>query len=253
MSKTLVRVIPLLQINSRQLVKTVRFQKPRYIGDPINAIKLFNDKGVDELMIVDISRQNGLEPDFEFIQDLASECFMPVCYGGGLTTPSQVEKVFSSGIEKILIGSMAYMNNNFITELANSYGSQSIVASCDYKRKFLGQKRVFIEGGRKEVSDDPISYTKMLADQGAGEIILRSIDRDGEYIGFDLETLRQVSSNVSIPIVASCGAGSTSDLLDAIKLGGASAVAASSLFVFFGKHRGVLINIPDIEEVRNAV
>lgn len=247
------RIIPILQIDSRKLVKTKQFKNPKYIGDPLNAIKIFNDKGVDELMIIDIGKTKDGSPDFEFISDLVSECFMPISYGGGICNMHQAERVFNLGIEKLVINSAAIMNPKFVCELAYSFGSQAIAVSCDYKRTLFHGLNVYSKGGQTNTRMDPIKFCKSVTDNGAGEIILRSIERDGMYSGYDLPTLKLVTKGVSVPVVASCGAGSEEDMVVALNEGGAAAVSAASMFVYYGKHRGVLINTPNFDGVRNAI
>lgn len=248
------RVIPCLLIKNLGLVKTVRFSKPKYLGDPINAVRIFNEKEVDELVILDIAAtEENREPDYKALADIASECFMPLGYGGGVRDVRQIERLFKLGIEKVCINTQAALNPNLVKESARLFGSQSIISSIDVKRKFGGKYEVLIKGGRTGTKTDPVAMAKRMEDMGAGEIFLNSIDRDGTMEGYDLDLIRRVSEAVSIPVVACGGAGSVDDIGKAIKQGQASAAAAGSLFVFQGKHRAVLINFPAPDDLNRVL
>ena len=240
------RVIPCLLLKGSGLVKTIKFKDPTYLGDPRNTIKIFNEKEVDELVLLDIiATKEKREPNFDLISEITDECFMPLGYGGGIRKLHQMEKLFKLGVEKVIVNSYAAENPDFITETAEVFGSQSIVVSIDVKRGLMGKLNVRTEAGKKNIRVHPVEYAKQMENAGAGEILLNSIDRDGTMAGFDLETIQQVSEAVNIPVVACGGAGSVEDLGRAINNAGASAVAAGSLFVFQGKHRAVLINFPE--------
>ena len=243
------RIIPLLLLKNQGLVKTVKFKNPTYIGDPINAVRIFNDKEVDELVFLDITATvEQRPPPFDLIAKIASECFMPFCYGGGICTVDHVTQLFSLGVEKVALNTVAARNAKFVREIAAIAGSQSIVVSIDVKRNWFGQYRVIIESGTRSTGRDPVEFAKEIEQAGAGEILLNSINRDGTMTGYDVELIRRVSGAVTIPIVAAGGARGVPDFAEAIQAG-ASAVAAGSVFVFTGKHRAVLISYPSIEEL----
>lgn len=239
------RLIPTLLLKGAGLVKTTRFKDPVYLGDPINIIKIFNDKEVDELILLDIqATPESRGPRLDFLAQVASECFMPVCYGGGVSTLKEIEAVLALGFEKVAINTQALNRPNLLTEGASVFGSQSIVASIDYKRGLLGRYETFTHCGKKGSGLNPVEAAKRMESAGAGEIFLNSIDRDGMMQGYDLALTRKVAEAVSIPVIASGGAGSLEDLGKGITEGKASAVAAGSFFVFQGIHRAVLINVP---------
>lgn len=245
------RIIPILLYSSNGLVKTVRFKSPKYIGDPINAIKIFNDKEVDEIILIDIdANKNKKGPNIEFIKSFATECFMPVCYGGGISKLDEIEKILYCGVEKVSLNSIAHSRPNIIKEAANKYGSQSIVISIDIKKNWLNKKRVYINNGNYNTKLNPVEFAKKMEDYGAGELLVNSIDRDGTYSGYDIELLEEISTSVKIPIIACGGAKSITDFRLAINCG-ASAVAAGSMFVFFGDLKSVLINYPTPEELNS--
>jgi cyclase len=239
------RVIPCLLLKNGGLVKTIKFKDPKYIGDPINAIKIFNEKEVDELIIIDIeaSKQNR-EPDFNIIKEIASECFMPVCYGGGVKSFDHAQKIFNLGIEKISINSLLFNDVSVLEKIIKTYGSQSLVASIDCKKTFLNGYQVLSPLGNRNTKK-LVSWVKELESVGVGEIFLNSVDRDGTMQGYDLDLIKIVSDAVTIPVIACGGASSIENLLLPITKAGASAVAAGSLFVFHGRHRAVLINYPN--------
>lgn len=234
------RVIPCLLLKDAGLVKTVNFSDPKYVGDPINAVKIFNNKEVDELIFLDIdATKEKKKPSFELIAKIASEAFMPFSYGGGLRDIEDVKKILEIGVEKAIINSYAHENPEFIKELSAKFGSQSIVVAMDVKKVDSGWE-VFNGIG---TGKNPVDWAVKMQQMGAGEIFLNSIDRDGTMSGYDLDLISQVSKAVSIPVIASGGAGKVEDFRDAVKCG-ASAVSAGSMFVFVGKNRAVLINYP---------
>ena len=240
-----IRVIPSLLLSGDGLVKTVRFQKPVYVGDPINTVKIFNEKEVDEIAILDIgaSRQ-GSEPKFEKIAEIAGECFMPLAYGGGVTSVTQIRRILLSGVEKVILNSCVFRQPQLIRAAADQFGSQSIVVSIDAKKGWFGRYQTRSHGGTVPQKPDPVAAAVEAVRQGAGEILLNSINRDGTYLGYDLELLSRVSSAVSVPVIACGGAGKVEDFLRAVRDGGAAAVSAGSMFVFHGVHRAVLVNFP---------
>lgn len=245
-----VRVIPCLLLRNRGLVKTAKFRDPKYVGDPINAVKIFNEKEVDELVFLDITATvEGRKPPFKTISEIASECFMPLAYGGGIRTIDDIREIFALGVEKIVINSHALEDPSFIRSAADTFGSQSIVASIDARRGLLGRYEVYTCGGRKAGRVDPVAFARRMEEMGAGEIFLNSIDRDGTMQGYDIDLIRRVSEAVSIPVIGCGGAGKLGDFVEAVGKGGASAVSAGSMFVFQGKHRAVLISYPDYREL----
>lgn len=245
------RVIPTLLLKGRGLYKTTQFAKPVYIGDPINTMRIFNDKEVDEIAILDISatRENR-GPDFEQIAEIVSESFMPLAYGGGITTYDQAMKLFQLGVEKVILNSAALDNPGLITSIAKSAGSQAVVVSIDVRKTLLGGKKVFTRNGDKKADLDPVTWAKKAESLGAGEIMLTSIDHEGTMKGYDIALTKLVADAVGIPVIACGGAGSLLDFAAVLKEGHASAVAAGSMFVFQGPHRAVLISYPTRAELK---
>jgi cyclase len=248
------RIIPCLLLKDNKLVKTVKFKNPSYVGDPINAIKIFNDKEVDELVFLDITASKEKKgPNFKLISEITTECFMPLGYGGGITSIDQIEKLFSLGVEKVILNSISFLQPEVIKKAISIFGSQSIVASIDVKKHWLTKKQfVFIMGGEQNTGISPIEYAKKMEDLGVGEIIINSIEQDGTMSGYDLQLIKSISECVKIPVVALGGAGSLYDLKLA-KQNGASAVAAGSLFIFQKAHRAVLITYPKTEEINKII
>jgi cyclase len=248
------RVIPCLLLKGQGLVKTVKFKNPKYVGDPMNAVKIFNEKEVDELALLDIDATvGGKRPQIKLISEIASECFMPLSYGGGLRHLDDLKTIFNLGVEKVVINSYAIENPAFVEEAAELYGSQSIVVAIDVKKNLSGDYGVFTQGGKRKTNLHPIEHAMEMERLGAGEIFLNSIDRDGTMDGYDIELIKKVTQSVSIPVIACGGAGKIEDFVEAVKKGGASAVAAGSMFVFHGKHRAVLITYPSIQELEKAL
>ena len=244
------RVIPSLLLKGQGFVKTRKFKSPTYLGDPINIVKIFNDKEVDEIIILDITAtRKGKRPNFELLKDIAGECFMPLGYGGGIQSIEDIRKLFSLGFEKAVCNTLAIENPSFLKEASDRFGSQSIVASIDVRRSFLGRSEVYTCCGTKNTRLDPVEVAHRMEQMGAGEILLNSVDRDGTMTGYDLNLIKRLADAVNIPVVACGGAGKVEDFRDAVNGSGASAVAAGSFFVFQGKHRAVLINMPTAEEL----
>lgn len=244
------RVIPCLLLENGGLVKTVKFKSPKYVGDPINAIKIFNDKEVDELVLLDISASElGKGPNFEVIEQVASECFMPLAYGGGIATMPHVRRILKLGVEKVILNTAAWNNRQLLVEAAREFGTQAIVASIDFKRTLFGKHEVFVNRGRKGTGKSLIDYAQEMEASGAGELMITSIDRDGTMSGYAIEQLAKVSAAVSIPVIASGGAGSLQHMKEAVAVGHAAAVAAGAMFVFHGPHRAVLITYPTQAEL----
>lgn len=239
------RVIACLLLHGHGLVKTKKFKDPVYLGDPVNAVRIFSEKEVDELVILDIdASREGREPNYELIAEIAGECFMPVAYGGGIQTLAQARKLIRCGIEKVVINSASIESSYFIREIADVFGSQAVVGSVDAKKTLLGGHRVFIKSGTVDTKLKPEDHAASLEQAGVGEILLTSIDCDGQMQGYDIELIKKVSAKVNVPVVACGGAGTLEHMRRAMSESGASAVAAGSMFVFYGKHRAILINYP---------
>lgn len=248
------RVIPCLQLINESLVKTTRFSSPAYIGDYINTVRIFNELEVDELCFLDIRASvEKREPDFKILRHIADECFMPLSYGGGVREFDHARHILSIGFEKVIINTQAYLNPSLITKLSEHFGAQAIVASIDVKKNIWGRYLVCINDGRKITGKHPVEWAKKMEECGAGEILLTSMDRDGTWSGFDLELLKAVTKEVSIPVIASGGAGSIPDIRAAIKIGHASAVALGSMVVYQKKGMGVLVNFPDKFALEDAL
>jgi len=244
------RIIPCLLLQGKGLVKTIKFKEPKYIGDPINAIKIFNEKGADELMLLEIAATvEGRKPAFDVIEEIASECFMPVCYGGGIKELEDARRIFNLGIEKISLSSYAIENPDFIKELVGIFGSQSIVVCLDVKKNLWGQYELVTHNAKKKTGIDPLVAAQRMEELGVGELVINVVDRDGTMMGYDIALIQKITKNVHIPVIACGGAGNLQDVSEVIHAGGASSAAVGSLFVFHGKHRGVLISYPSREEI----
>jgi len=247
------RVMPCLLLRGGSLVKTVRFRDPGYVGDPINAIRIYNEKEVDELILLDIdATREHRQPPFEVLGQIAGECFMPVTYGGGIRSLEDIKEVLRLGIEKVAINSYAVERPSFVREAADRFGSQSIVVSIDAKKRDLHRYEVWTHGGTKRTGLVAAEVACQMEQVGAGEILLTSIDRDGTREGYDLELLKQVASVVHVPVIACGGAGSVQDLRAAVCQGGVPACALGSMVVFFGQNRAVLISFPARDELEKA-
>lgn len=247
------RVIPCLLVQNRGLVKTRAFKNGVYVGDPINAIRIFNDKEVDELVLLDIgSTREGREPDFDMVAEIASECFMPLAYGGGVSRIEHFHQLLRLGVEKVIVNTELFTQKSLIVEAVATFGSQAVIASIDVKRKLFGHREVLIQSGTKSTGFNPLEYAVRAEELGVGEILLTSIDHEGSMGGYDLPLIKQISEAVSIPVIASGGAGSIDHFRQAVEAG-ASAVSAGSMFVFYGKHKAVLISYPDYTALENAL
>jgi len=239
------RVIPCLLLRDRGLVKTVQFGSDVYIGDPVNAVRIFNDKEVDELIFLDIdATREGRGPDLEVLHEIAGESFMPVAYGGGISSFEDAQRVIRAGVEKVVINSTSYRALDVIREVSAVYGAQAVVGAIDAKKTLLGGHKLYSCSGTREEKVKLADHLAALVEAGVGEIFVNSIDRDGKMSGYDIDLIRKVSSATPTPVIACGGAGSVADLVEAVEKGGASAVAAGSIFVFRGKHKAVLINYP---------
>ncbi len=240
------RIIPCLLVRNKGLVKTVKFGDSKYVGDPLNAVRIFNEKVVDELMVIDIdATAQGHEPDYAMIKNLAAECRMPLCYGGGVKTAKQIETIVSLGVEKVAVSSAAIHNPKLLREAADKVGSQSVVVVMDVKKKrFGGRYEIFTHNGGQKTGLEPSEFASKLEELGAGEIVVNSIDRDGSMEGYDLNLVSKVRGATSLPVTILGGASSLEDITDLIRTYGVIGAAAGSLFVFKGKYRAVLINYP---------
>lgn len=239
-----IRIIPVLLLKGGGLYKTVRFKHANYIGDPVNTVKIFNEKEVDELLLLDFTasvEQRG--PDFKTIADIAGEAFMPLGYGGGIKTLDDAKKVFDSGFEKIVLNSVLFDDSSIVEKIADVYGSQAVVACVDVKKNLFGQYKVWAYSGTKNKGASPLQWAKELEKRGAGEIILNSIDNDGTWEGYEVDVIKEIAHAIHIPVIACGGAGSHNDFQKAVDAG-ASAVAAGSLFLYQKKRMGILINFP---------
>ena len=239
------RLIPCLLMSNGALVKTVRFKNPTYVGDPVNAVRIFNQKEVDELILLDIEAttyKRGI--DYETLEKVVSECFMPICYGGGVNTLEDMRRLFSLGVEKISLGAAAFENSDLIRQASAEFGNQAIVVTLDVRKGLLGGYSVRTHQGKEDRWINPVEAARNMEKLGAGEILLNSIDRDGTWSGFDLKLIREVTHAIGLPVIACGGAGSLHDVRLAVSEGGASAVAIGSMAVFQGKDLGVLIKFP---------
>lgn len=246
------RIIPCLLVHQGGLVKTQGFKEPKYVGDPINAVRIFNEKEADELMVLDIDATvNKVAPDFGLIAKLAAECRMPLCYGGGVTTAEQAARIVDMGVEKVALSAAAIANPSLLTEMAAAVGRQSVVVVLDVRKRtglFSKGYELCTHNGKKVHKLDPVAFAKQLQDAGAGEIVINSVDRDGLMQGYDLELAAQFKQALKVPVTFLGGAGSLDHMGELISKLGVVGVAAGSLFVFKGKYRAVLINYPNPEQ-----
>jgi len=248
-----IRIIPCLLLHDGGLVKSVRFKNYQYVGDPINAVKIFNNKEVDELAVIDIdATREKRPPDLQKIAAIVSEAFMPVAYGGGITRIEQIAEILFNGVEKVILNKSALQDVSLVTTAARRFGSQSIAVSIDVKKTLLKGKKVFSDNGKSSTAFDPVEYARRMEAAGAGELLLNSIDRDGTYEGYDLELIEAVAAAVNIPVIAQGGASSIEDFRKAAQHG-ASACAAGSIFVFQPPHQAVLISYPSQRELKEKV
>lgn len=242
------RIIPALLLNGNSLVKSVRFKKHAYIGDPVNTVKIFNELEVDELVLLDIGATiNNREPNFEVLREITDECFMPLAYGGGIKDFATAKRLFSAGVEKIILNSATHTNKNFVKELAEHFGNQAIVVSVDVKKSFWGKYEVWSHSATKNSGKSPVEWAMELVSLGAGEILLTSVDCEGTWSGFDGKLIKSVTEVVNVPVIAHGGAGTAEHIASAVKEAGASAVALGSMMVYQQKGYGVLINFPNRE------
>lgn len=245
------RIIPVLLLRGKGLVKTVKFKDPKYIGDPINAVKIFNDLKADELVFLDITASKERRTiSVDLVKDIGDEAFMPFGVGGGISNVEQIEQLLKAGAEKVIINTQAILNPKLNEEAAKIFGSQSIVVSVDVKKSLFGKYEVWVMDSSINTKKDPVNYVKEIEEHGAGELIVNSIDLDGMMTGYDIKLLGNISSKVSIPVVACGGAGNLKHLKEAYYKGNVHALAAGSIFVFHGPRKAVLINYPDKQELK---
>ncbi len=243
------RIIPCLLVHKKGLVKTVNFKSSKYVGDPINAVRIFNEKQVDELMVLDIDATvENREPDYQMIQYLAAECRMPLSIGGGIKTVEQAQRIFSLGVEKVAMSSAVVNQPSLVSALAEQVGSQSVVVVLDVRKKLLGGYEVYTHNGKVNTKHDPFKLVKQFEQLGAGEIVVNSIDKDGQMKGYDHDLVRRIREATSLPVTILGGAGSLSDIGQLIREHGVIGAAAGSLFVFKGVYRAVLISYPTANE-----
>jgi len=239
-----VRIIPVLLIDNGKLVKTIKFKKSTYIGDPFNAIKIFNEKEVDEIVVLDISAtKRGKSINYELLKNLAGECFMPLAYGGGIVTLEDAKRVFGMGAEKVILNSILLKNPQLIYKITDIYGSQAVVASLDIKKTIFNTYRIYNQRWQLMQNRKVLTWLKNMENFGVGEILINSVNNDGMMAGFDNELIKLITQNTTLPVIACGGAGNIGHLREAVK-NGASAVAAGSIFIYSSKSKGILINYP---------
>ena len=248
------RIIPCLLIHKKGLVKTIKFKDSKYVGDPINAVKIFNEKEVDELIVLDIDATiESREPDYKMIENLANECRMPLCYGGGVKTALQAQRILSLGVEKIAISSAIFDNPGLIKEISSQAGSQSVVVILDVKKRIFGSYDVYTHNAKNKIKQDFLGLVEEVQNLGAGEIVINSVDNDGLMKGYDLDLIEKVKNRIDIPMTILGGAGVVGDISKAIDRFGVIGCAAGSLFVFKGKYKAVLINYPNHEKKNQII
>ncbi len=243
------RIIPVLLIENQYLIKTKYFKDPVYLGDPINALRIFNEKEVDEVCIIDKStniKSNGI--DFSYLKNICSEAFMPLSYGGGIKSINDVKMLFKMGFEKVILNTSFFENPSLLNEISEYAGKQSVVVSIDYKIQFDGIF-VYTNNGKRKINMNLISAAKLAIEHGAGEILLTCINKEGSFQGFDYDNIKKVTSIINVPVIANGGCSSVSDIKKVLTYSNASAAAASSFFVFYGAKKAVLINYPKQEEL----
>jgi len=245
------RVIPVLLLKEESLVKTTRFNKFVYVGDPCNTVRIFNELEVDELLFLDISTSRYSEgPNIQLLKNIAEECFMPLSYGGGIASLSHARDVLKLGFEKIVVNSAAIERPELISEIADQYGSQAIIVSIDVKRNYWGKQTVWTKGGRNNTNRNPIEWAIEASERGAGEILLTSIEREGSWAGYDLELIKQITSAITVPVIANGGCGKVSDIEAVINFSNASAAGLGSMVVFQAKGNGVLVHMPNLTTIQ---
>ena len=244
------RIIPVLLLQNKGLVKSIRFNNHRYIGDPINAVRIFNDLKADELAFIDIrATKENRTISIDFVKNVGEEANMPFSAGGGIRTLEDIRKIIGAGAEKVILNSIAGKNPGFITDAANAFGTSTITVCIDVKKDFLGKEKVWINAGKKSINSDPVQYAKQIEESGAGEIIIQSIDRDGTMKGYDVNLVKKIADSVSIPVVALGGAGEWDHLIELNAEVSLNGLAAGSLFIYHGERRAILVNYPGRQEI----
>ncbi len=247
------RVIPCLLLRNSGLVKTMKFANPKYIGNPINAIRIFNDKEVDEIMILDITASKEQKnPNYALIEKFAGECFMPLCYGGGIRTVDHAQRLFALGVEKVCLQTAVLKDIDIITQIADQFGNQSVLISIDIKKNWLGKYQLYSASSGKSLPQPWMDFLLKSVAAGAGEIVLNAVDHDGMMQGMDIDLIREASAAISVPLIAVGGVGCLTDIKAAVDAG-ASAVSAGAFFVFQGPHRAVLITYPEYHELEKLL
>jgi cyclase len=246
------RIMPVLLMQDDGLLyKTQKFKDPKYVGDPRIAVKIFNDKGADEIVLLDImATAQKRTPNFKLIEEIASEAFMPMAYGGGITKFEDAKTLFSLGVEKVILNSAVFENPKLLRQIADFCGISSVVCSIDARKDFFGRWHVYSHGGKRKMPVDPVTHARAMEAAGAGEIIINAIDRDGTFQGYDVDLCRVVAEAVSIPVIACGGAAHVRDCVNIVKQTSVSAASAGSIFVFQGPHRAVLIKFPSDQELK---
>ena len=248
------RIIPCLLLFEGGLVKTTKFTSPKYVGDPINVVRIFNEKEVDELIFIDIeASRNKRAPNLTVIRELASECFMPFAYGGGITTIDQIRSILKIGVEKVILNQAVLSNPDFVSEACKYFGSSTIVGAMDVKRDFWGKLWVYDHVRKKSTNYDPLTYAKKLEKLGVGEIFINDVDRDGTFKGFDIDAISRINKTLSTPLIACGGASDLNNIKDLINETNINAVAAGSLFVYQGPHRAVLVSYPNRSQIKEIL
>lgn len=248
------RIIPALLLQNESLVKTVKFSKSGYIGDPINTVRIFNELEVDELVFLDITATNEKRgPNLKILSEIANECFMPLGYGGGINSLDQARKIFSIGFEKIVLNSASHLNKDLITEIAAVYGNQAVIVSVDVKKNLWGNYEVWSHAGKKNTKKNPVDWAIEVEGLGAGEILLTSIDKEGTWSGFDINLIKKVTDAVSIPVIAHGGSGNINHIGEVVRQANASAVALGSMVLYQQKGYGVLVNFPDKDKLEEIL
>lgn len=248
------RIIPCLQLIDQSLVKTVQFNKYGYIGDPVNTVRIFNELEVDELCFLDIrATLEKRDPNLKMLREISDECFMPLSYGGGIRSFEFARDILAIGFEKLVINSYVYENPQFIKQLSESFGSQSVICSIDVKKNIFGKYSVYVNDGAKKIEKDPLEWALELQEYGAGEILLTSMNFDGTWQGYDLHLIKIFTDNLVIPVIANGGAGNLSHIQKAVKDARASAVALGSMVVYQAKDMGVLVNFPDKSTLKDII
>ena len=245
------RIIPCLLLDNQDLVKTIKFSKKKYIGDPLNTLRIFNELEADELIILDIyASKNNKEPDFDFIKEIVSEAFMPLAVGGGIKSLDHASKLINLGVEKVIINTSVLNSFDLIESISNKFGSQSVIISIDFKKSFFGNYHIYNHVSKKKLNIDISNYIKQAIEKGAGECFFNLVDKDGMCNGYDVDFIKQFSKKISTPIIVCGGANKMEDFKYAIE-SGADACAAGSMFIYKGNHKAVMINYPKYNDILN--